>query len=84
MIFSNKIYRLDSGKNISMYAISENELNLYLYKKSMNLYDISINNKLNCTFFNKSNHHKVIKLNNKHSCVCYGNEMMVIENEEIK
>ena len=53
MIFSNKIYRLDSGKNISMYATSNNKLNLYLYKKSMNLYDISTNKKKKKTPQNK-------------------------------
>ena len=62
MIFSSKIYKIESGKNVSTYAPNENELFLYLHNKTLNLYNISTNNKLNCVFINKTNHHKIIQL----------------------
>jgi len=82
MIFSSKIYRLEKGNNVSLYALNDNELNLYLHDKSLNLYRISTNFKMNCSFLNNSNHHKIIKLNDRHSCVCYGDDMVIVENEE--
>ena len=83
MIFSSKIYKIENGNNVSMYAPNKNELLLYLHNKSLNLYSISTNNKLNCTFLNKTNHHKIIQLNKNHSCICYGDDMRVVKNEEI-
>ena len=83
LIFSSKIYKLETGKNISLFSETENNLNAFLFNKSMNLYNISTNNKINCTFLKKFNYHKIIKLNHNHSCICYGNDMTIYKNEDI-
>jgi len=83
MTFSNKIFKLEKGKNVFLFPQTDGSIELYLFDKSLNFYSFSTEFKPNCIFLNKFNLHKIIKLNSNHSCVCYGEEMTIIKNEEI-
>jgi hypothetical protein len=82
MIFSNKIYKIESGNNPSLY-INNEYVYMSFYNKSLVLYTYSKNNLLNCVFYKKYNYQKLIKINDKQSCICYNNEMRIINNEDL-
>jgi len=83
MIFSNKIYKISSGKNISLFAEDENNIKMYLYKDFVFKKNISLNNSIRCEDLGKKlSYNKVIKINDNHSCICFDKNISVINNEE--
>lgn len=64
MIFSDKIFKIISGDNVSLYATSNEDVYLYLYNKSTKKYKILINSNRNCVFYDNYNAQKVIELGN--------------------
>lgn len=80
MIFSNKIYKINSGYNATLYAESLDKLNLYLFNKTLKKYQIQLNNYKNCVFIKQYNHKKIIQLNTNKICTC-ANGFITIENE---
>ena len=63
MIFSNNIYKIIDGNNVSLYADSINNLKLYIHNKTLKQYDILINSNNNCVFSKEYNYSKIIQLN---------------------
>ena len=74
MIFSNKIYKIASGKNVSFYPISEQKCEMFVFnkvtaKKMIELFGVNF---ARCTDLKqKYNYHKLIKINETHSAVCF-------------
>lgn len=64
MIFSDKIFKIISGDNVSLYATSSEDIYLYLYNKLTKKYKILINSNRNCVFCDNYNAQKVIELGN--------------------
>lgn len=82
MIFSNKIYKISSGNNLSLFAEDSNNLSLYIFNKQVNKKNISFDDGLKCTDLNeKQNYNMLIKLNNEHSVICFDKNISVINNE---
>lgn len=81
MIFSDKIFKIVSGKNLSVYANNSNELNLYIYDKMLKLYKISINSNMKCVFYKSFNYEKIIQLDSNF-CICSNNYITL--SKEIK
>ena len=82
MIFSNKIFKIDNGINITLYANNADELLIFLYNKSLNLYQFNTKSKEYCAFLKKYNYKKMIKLNQEYICICHGEDIQIIKNEE--
>ena len=80
MMFSNKIYKINNGKNATLYYNDNNSLNLYLFDKSLKLYNILIDKNMNCVFLKNFNYEKIIQLNNNTICPC-NNKFITITNE---
>ena len=86
MIFNNKLYKITNGKNISLFANSENEMLMFVFTDITRKYIISKNNKLfRCLLSGDSyTYNYVAKLNNNHLCVALDNNMSIIyENKQI-
>ncbi len=81
MIFSNKIFKILSGGNISLYAESNNSLNLYIRNKSLKKYKISIVLNRDCVFLKEYNYSKIIQLNPTTLSIA-SNGFITIANEE--
>lgn len=69
MIFSNKIYKIASGKNSSLYATDKHNLILYTADKSLKKYRISLNSNMNCVFLDEYNYNKIIQLSPTIICI---------------
>ena len=84
MIFSTKINKLPSGKNISLHSNKNDELEFYLFTNKVSKKIITFGSYLKCSSTNyKYSYNSVIKLNDNHLCVCFDDNMSVIKNEEI-
>lgn len=81
MIFSDKIFKINNGKNVTLFKSTNNSLSLYLFDKTLKKYDILINNNMNCVFSKEYNYEKIIQLNDKTLCLC-SNKFITIKNEE--
>lgn len=68
MIFSDKIYKIIDGKNVTLFAKDNSTLNIYLYNKSLKMYEISTILNRNCVFSKSYNFKKIIQLNNTLFC----------------
>ena len=83
MIFSNKIHKLPSGKNISLFAKDSNKFDLFIFNNNTEKKDIIISSVLQCLSTGKQyNFNSVIKLNDNYLCVCYDDNMSVVLNDE--
>ena len=77
MIFSNKIYKINSGSNVTLFANDNETMFLYLFNKTLKKYQISLINKANCVFLKEYNYKKIIQLNSDKLCPC-SNEFITI------
>ena len=80
MIFSNKIYKVSSGTNPSMFAENNNKLTLMLFKELVEEKEITFSPSIKC--LNTSNnfgYSKVIKLNDQHSVICLDKCISIID-----
>lgn len=83
MIFSNKINKIPSGSNLSLYATSSTDFDMFIFTNLSQKKNLSITQILRCINTNKTyNYNKVIKLNSNHLCVCFDNNMSIINNDE--
>lgn len=80
MIFSNKIYKIIDGQNVSLSAESESALNLYIYNKSLKKYQISTISERSCVFCKEFNGQKIIKLSNGKVAIA-SNDFITITDE---
>ena len=83
MIFSNKIFKITSGKNATLFQKDENTLNLYLFDKTLKKYNILLNNKKNCVFVKEFEYQKIIQLNNETLCICNNNYITTINEKQL-
>ena len=81
MIFSKNIFKILSGKNISLYAESESSLNIFIHNKSLKKYKISTVFNRDCVFLKEYNYSKIIQLNPTTLSIA-GNGFISIANEE--
>ena len=82
MIFSNKIYKISSGSNVSLFANENNNLDLYLFNKNIKKYNLIYSNILKCLKTDTElSYNAVIPLNDNYICVCFDNNMTVLTNE---
>ena len=83
MIFSDKIYKINSGTNVSLYAKDNNTLLLYLFDKTLKSYDILINSDKKCVFSNIYEYKKIIKLNQNHIGPCSNSFITLCQESEL-
>ena len=80
MIFSNKIYKIASGKNISLYAENEDEVIMFVFKELCEKKIITFNPILKCgNNSEKYGYNKIIKLNSLHNLVCLNKNMSIVK-----
>lgn len=77
MIFSNKIYKIENGTNLSI-NINNDEMFVFSYKKSHNLYCFSKYSNPFCSFLKEIDCDKIVILNNKYSCL-FRNDYITIK-----
>lgn len=83
MIFSNKLNKIPSGRNISLFAKSANDYEMFIFTNLCQKKNLSINQILRCINTNDTfNYNKIIKLNSNHLCVCFDDNMSIINNDE--
>ena len=83
MIFSNKIYKISSGKNISLYAKNENEILMFIFKKLGEFKSIKFSSMLKFTnLADNYGYNKVIKLNDLHNLICLNKNISIVKNIE--
>ena len=83
MIFSNKISKISSGKNLSMYATNSGEMELYLFNKKVQKKIITFSNIVKCSSTNNNySYNHITKLNDNFLCACFDDNMSVIKNDE--
>lgn len=83
MIFSKKIYKIESGTNISMFAQDQNNLSIYLYSTNLKKYNISLSDEKKFIFVKSFNYSKVIKLNQTAFCPCLSSYISLAYDENI-
>lgn len=83
MIFSKKIYKLTSGKNLTLYHETDNDFSVFVFNKATNQYSITLFPKYTSVVKNeKLSYNQITKLNEIHSLVCYDKNLSIIENEK--
>ena len=81
MIFSNRIYKIASGKNISLYAENEDEMIMFVFKELTEKKLIDFKPVLKCSNHSKKfGYNKIIKLNSLHNLVCLNKNMSIVKN----
>ncbi len=80
MIFSDRIQKVISGRDATLFASDSNTLNLFICDKVLKKYRISININKNCVFSKMYNYKKIIQLNQNTICPC-SNGYITISNE---
>ena len=83
MIFSNKIYKINSGTNPTLFANDKSTLSLYLLNKTLKHYLISLNNNKKSIFQNEYNYKQLIQLDNEYYCPCYNNYITLINKNDL-
>lgn len=81
MIFSNRIYKISSGKNISLFANSSDKLTMYIFKNLIEEKQIDLSSTITCkNILAQHGYNKVIKLNNLHYLICFDKNTSIVEN----
>lgn len=83
MIFSSKIFKITNGKDITLFAENNNELNLYIYDKSLKYYQISTILNRNCVFCKNFNYKKIIQLNSNSLCLGSNGYITLVNKNDI-
>lgn len=83
MIFSDKIFKIVDGKNATLYKNNQDELNLYIFDKSMKKYVISEISNRNCVFSKILKYDKVMELDDNLLAVCCNDFITIIGANEI-
>lgn len=81
MIFSNRIYKISSGKNPMVFADNENNMTLTIFKSLTEEKQICFSPVIKCLNTSKQfGYNKVIKLNDEHNLICMDKYISVVEN----
>lgn len=83
MIFSDKIYKITSGENVSLYAEENDKMNLYILNKSLKNYQISTILNRNCVFCKDYSYSKIIQLNTNTICVASNGYITLLNKNDI-
>ena len=83
MIFSDKIFKINNGKNISLHALDVDHMGIFLYNKTLRQYIFSVNNKKNCVFEKEYNHEKIIQVNDETYFVCNNGFISQVNKNEL-
>lgn len=83
MIFSDKIYKIIDGENVSLFSTDNNKLNLYILNKSMKKYIISTNLNANCVFCDNFNGQKIIELNDNFIAIGSNDFITIINKNDL-
>lgn len=83
MIFSDKIYKITSGENVSLYADENDRMNLYIFNKSLKNYQISTILNRNCVFCKDYNYSKIIQINTNTICVASNGYITLLNKNDI-
>ena len=83
MIFSDNIYKIIDGKNVSLYANTINNLKLFIRNKSLKEYDILINLNRNCVFCREFNYSKIIQLNQNTLSIASNGYITIADEKEL-
>ncbi len=79
MIFSNKIYKIASGKNVSLYANNDNSMIMYYYNEKISKRNIIFAEIVRCVMSSTSLEGKFAKkINDGHIFICQDESMSVI------
>lgn len=82
MIFSKNIYKLSSGKNLTLY-IEDNKIYFYVFNKLTKKYQINFDSNAKTTLLdNELSYNQITKLNTNQSCVFYDKNISIVDNEE--
>ncbi len=83
MIFSNKIYKLASGKNVSIYAEDYNTMSMFICGEKISKRKIIFSEIVRCvrTQTKLLEGNVIKKINNNHLCICK-DETITVVNEE--
>ena len=81
MIFSNKIHKIPSGKNISLYALSGNRFEYFVFSNCTQKKTLEYSSLLRSITNNEYSYNAIIKLNDNFLCACLDNNMSIIKNE---
>ena len=83
MIFSKKIYKLVSGKNLTLYSEGSNTFSVFIFNKGVNKYLVNLYPEYKSTLETENlAYNQITKLNESHSLVCYDKNLSIIENEK--
>ena len=83
MIFTNKIYKIASGKNLTLFADDKSTISVYVFNKVVTEHVLTLSDVVRC--FNTLRYYSynyVNKLNDKFLCIGFGNNLSVIEDEK--
>lgn len=83
MIFSDRIFKIINGKNISLYADDIDVLNLYIHNKNTKLYKILLNSNKNCVFSKEYNYSKIIQLNSNTLSIASNGYITLVNEKDI-
>ncbi len=82
MIFSNKMYKLASGDNVSIYAESYDNMTMFFHNEKLCKRKILFSEIVRCVKTNTSLEYKFAKkLNEKHIFACINDDLAVINEE---
>lgn len=80
MIFSNKIYKVSSGKNLSLYNDSNQKLIFTVFKDLVEKKEIVFSPVTKCLNTpNKFGYNKVIKIDNRYNLICLDKYISIVE-----
>ncbi len=83
MIFSKKIYKLASGKNLTLFDISSDEFEVFVFENATNKYSMKIStNTKTIREATGLGFNQITKLNSNHSVLCHDKNLTIIENEK--
>ena len=81
MIFSNKIYKVSSGKNPAIYAENNQEAVLTVFKNLTEKKQLCFSPTIKClNTSSEFGYNKVIKLDNSFSLICLDKYISIVEN----
>lgn len=83
MIFSEKVFKIPSGKNISLYAEDENNITMFIFTDLTEEKTLELSPTIKCRSLGRRyGYHMVIKLNDKHKVICFDKNISVTQSQE--
>lgn len=81
MIFSNRVYKIPSGKNLSFYAENTQKVSMTIFKNLTEKKEIDFSSGVKCLSLPVTfDYNKVIKLSNSHNLICLDKYISIVDN----